>query len=333
MLASPVLAALRRRFSDARITFLLRRYLADVVDGGGWHDELRFWPQKRPKAGTEGARSLWDLAMHLRRERFDTALLLTNSFKSALTAYLAGIPRRVGYSREFRGWLLSDRLKPLRRAGRFVPTPMFGYYATVAEQIGCPVTDPCLRLGVTPAQEQAGAALQAHYGLAGGVRYAVINPGAAFGAAKCWLPERFAETCDRVQERLGWRAVIVGGPSEFALMDRIASACRRPPIRCQNPGTTLGSLKVLIRDAALLVCNDTGPRHYGNAFAVPTVTIFGPTHQEWTNTGYSGERKLQIAVPCGPCQLRVCPLDHACMKGITTEMVMEAIAAIAPKDR
>lgn len=326
VLASPVLAAVRDHFPSARITLLLRRYLADVVDGGDWHDQLRFWPDAKADGGPAG---LWWLVAEMRKQQFDAALLLTNSFKSALVAYLAGARRRVGYAREYRGWMLTDQLAPLKRGGKFVPTPMFGYYAAIAERIGCPVIDGRLRLGVTPAQEAAGTALQTHYGLGPGVRYAVINPGAAFGAAKCWLPERFAEVCDQIEHRLGWRAVIVGGPSEFALMRRIAEQCRKPPIVCANPGTTLGSLKVIIRDAALLVCNDTGPRHYGNAFGVPTVTIFGPTHQEWTDTGYAGERKLQIKVPCGPCQLRVCPLDHACMKRITPEMVMAAVERIA----
>ena len=107
-------------------------------------------------------------------------------------------------------------------------------------------------------------------------------------------------------------------------MREIASRTRQPVICCDQPGTTLGSLKQLIRDAALLVCNDTGPRHYGIALGTPTITIFGPTHQEWTDTGYPDEIKLQARVECGPCQLPKCPLDLRCMTNITTDMVMQA---------
>jgi heptosyltransferase-2 len=195
------------------------------------------------------------------------------------------------------------------------------------------VGDQQLRLGVSPEQEQEGTTLLARYGLerAGSSRsahgYAVINPGAAFGAAKCWLPERFAEVCDRLHDQGGLRCAIVGAPGELPLMRRIADLAKTQPIVFDNPPTTLGTLKVVIRDAALLVCNDTGPRHYGNAFGVPTVTIFGPTHQEWTRTGYAGETRLQAKVECGPCQLPRCPLDHRCMTQVTSGMVLDSALA------
>lgn len=322
VLATPVLAALRARFSSARIGYLLRRYVSEVVAGGGWHDREHYWPNA---AGMGGIFAQIGLIRELRRERYDLALLLTNSFRSALIVRSAGIPRRAGYDRDGRGWLLTDRLTPLKRAGKFIPAPILPYYCRLAEAIDCEVADRRVRLGVTEAQEAAGAELLRHYKLDDGRPYAVVNPGAAFGAAKCWLPERFAEICDRLGEELNHRAVIVGGPNEYPLMRNIASMTRTPAICCDAPGTTLGSLKVLMRSASLLVCNDTGPRHYGTAFGVPTVTIFGPTHQEWTDTDYDREIKIQIPVPCGPCQLPVCPLDLRCMTGVTTDLVMEKI--------
>ena len=170
--------------------------------------------------------------------------------------------------------------------------------------------------------------MKRHYGLDANTAYAVINPGAAFGASKCWLPERFAELCDRIQDELGLQAVIVGAPGEKPLMRHIAGLARGRLVCIDEPGTTLGSLKPLIRDATVLVCNDTGPRHYGSAFAVPTVTIFGPTHQQWTDTEYDREIKIQVAVDCGPCQLPICPLDLRCMTGVTTDMVMAAVNQI-----
>jgi len=326
VLASPVLAALRTHFCTATITYLLRRYVQEIVEGGGWHDERVFWP---PEAGARRTWQMFSLAAELRRRRFDTALLLTNSFRSAFVTWLAGIPRRVGYARDGRGWLLTDRLKPLRRAGVFVPSPVLPYYVRLAEHLGCGVADRRVRLGITPAQEEAGQELLRHYGLADGQPYAVINPGAAYGAAKCWLPERFAELCDRLPAEFGLQPVIVGNPrTEGALMQCIASLTRMPVVCCDRPPTTLGSLKVLIRQARLLVCNDTGPRHYGHAFGIPTVTIFGPTHQAWTDTDYTGEIKLQVPVECGPCQLKVCPLDHRCMTGLTTERVLRAVREV-----
>lgn len=322
VLATPVLAALRARFREARITYLLRRYVAEIVEGGGWHDDELFWepaPGRRPRPG------LLHLAGRIRAAQVDLALLLTNSFRSALAVWLGRARRRTGYARDARGWMLTDALRPARRDGAFVPMPMLDYYIALARRVGCPVTDRRLRLGISPRQEQAGRELQRRYGLEGRA-YAVINPGAAYGEAKCWLPQRFAEVCRWLATRAGLVCVLVGSPGEAALLRRICDQAGCPGVLCcDDPPTTLGSLKVLVRDARLLVCNDTGPRHYGNAFRVPTVTLFGPTFQEWTDTGYEGEIKLQVPVPCGPCMLRTCPIDHRCMTGLTTEMVLRAI--------
>lgn len=267
------------------------------------------------------------LAGRLRHERFDLALLLTNSFRSALVTWLARIPRRVGYARDARGWMLTDRLRPLKRDGAYVPSPVLRHYVELAARVGCQVADRKLRLGITEQQEQSGQELLRHYGLNGSA-YALVNPGAAFGAAKCWPAERFAEVCDRLHAEHGLRAVLIGAPGEVPLMRAIAERTRSKVVYCDQPGTTLGSLKVLVRQARLLVCNDTGPRHYGNAFDVPTVTIFGPTHQAWTDTGYAGEIKLQVPVECGPCQLRTCPLDLRCMTSLTVDMVMRAVQQV-----
>ncbi len=320
VMASPVLAALRAHYRSAQITYLMRPYVREIVDGCGWHDDERHWPTAR---GVSRQLGLLGLARQLARERYALALLFTNSFRSALTAWLARIPRRVGYARDGRSALLTDRLTPLKRDGRFVPAPILPYYCKLAETLGCAVPDRALRLGITAAQEAAGEKLQQHYGLTAR-RYALINPGAAFGASKCWLPERFAELCDRLWRTRGLLPVVVGAPNEVPLMRAIAGQVTTRVVCCDDPGTTLGSLKVLVRDAAILVCNDTGPRHYGKAFNIPTVTIFGPTHQAWTDTDYADEIKLQVDVECGPCQLKKCPLDLRCMTRMSTDQVYDA---------
>ncbi len=325
VLATPIFAAMRERWPRAHIAYLVRRYVGDIVEGGGWHDAAMFWPGKceSPRRG------LLSLAREIRNGGFDLGVLLTNSFRSALALRLGGVRRRAGYARDARSFFLTHRLYAPKENGKFTPHPMLDYYSRLVESVGCPVTDRRLRLGVTPEQERQGADVKAAHGFGDGLRpYAVINPGAAFGAAKCWLPERFSRVCEEVAERWNMLPVVVGAPGEAPLMRAIARGAQTRVICCENPGTTLGSLKPIIRDAALLVCNDTGPRHYGNAFNVPTVTIFGPTFQEWTDTDYAGETKLQVKVDCGPCMLRSCPIDHRCMKGVTEDMVLSAADAL-----
>lgn len=329
VLATPVLAALRAHFTRARITYLLRPYVTEIVDGSGWYDELVTWPNGK---GLRRELQIGTMVRRLRQSKFDLALLLTNSFRSAFAVWRAGARRRTGYARDGRTWLLNDRLRPLKRHGEFVPRSVLDSYSDLAQHLGCPVTDRHLRLPITPAQESAGRQLQEHYHLNNGRRYAAINVGAAFGAAKCWLPERFAATCERLAAEQNLQPVLVGAPHEAALLRRIADLATTDVTCCVEPGTTLGSLKVLVRDAAVLVCNDTGPRHYGLAFDVPTVTIFGPTHQEWTDTDYTGEIKLQARVECGPCQLKTCPIDLRCMHGVTVDHVLTAVAAVREQD-
>ncbi len=324
-LASPVLAALRARWPAAQIVYLLRGYVREVIDGCGWHDACVEWPAHR------GWRREWRtlaLGRRLRDEPFDAALLLTNSFRAALLARWARIPRRVGYARDGRAWLLTHRVVPERAGGRFVPAPITPYYAKLAGRLGCPVDDLRLRLGVSPEQERSAARARAAWGLSVAQPYAVVNPGAAFGAAKCWPAERFAELCDRLGAQEGLSPVLVGAPGERPLLSAIERAAKRPVLGVDPAGLTLGGLKALIRDAALLVCNDTGPRHFGVAFSRPTVTIFGPTDPRWTETGSLCEIPVRVSVPCGPCQLPRCPLDHRCMTGVTTDMVMDAVRRV-----
>jgi heptosyltransferase-2 len=93
-------------------------------------------------------------------------------------------------------------------------------------------------------------------------------------------------------------------------------------------GVSIGALKELVRQSAMMVCNDTGPRHFAAAFDVPTVTLFGPTDPVWAETYSANERIVRVDVPCGPCQLKKCPIDHRCMRELSTEMVLEAVAAL-----
>ncbi|MCA9244025.1 MAG: lipopolysaccharide heptosyltransferase II [Phycisphaerales bacterium] len=320
VLATPALRALRAGAGEARIDYLLRPYLRDVLDGSRLNDGEYHWSTAK---GLSRLSEDATLARKLSTEKYDTAILFTNSWRSALLTRAARIPRRVGYAREARGWLLTDKLYHMRENGRFVPSPITPDYARLVEQLGISVNDRKLRLDVTDAHEGAAAQLRAHYDMAP-KRYAVINPGGAFGAAKLWLPDRFAAVCDGLHADHGLKSVIVGAPREADLLRDISSRAASRPVPLIDPPTTLGSLKAIIRDAAIMICNDTGPRHYANAFDTPTVAVFGPTHQEWTDTGYAGEIKLQIPVDCGPCQKKTCPLDHRCMTGLTADMALQA---------
>jgi heptosyltransferase-2 len=370
-MATPILRAIRNRFADARITFLMEPNLRDLVRGGDWMDDCIEWPIKERR--TLLHKEYRRLVRGLRRRRIEWAVVLPNSFRSALIARMAGVRRRIGYDRDGRGFLLTDRIpvknrrggmgrrQPARggsasvaaggmgkrqlardgsalvaasppepanppvQPGPFIPMPLVEYYADLAEAIGCERPGDRLELFTTPDCDQAVEEKLTSLGIAQPRPLIVISPGAKYGAAKCWLPDRFAAVADRFIETANAAVAVTCGPGEEPIARSIGSYMRKPGYIFDNPRLTLGELKSLIRRCDLLICNDAGPRHFAKAFDVPVVTIFGPTHPEWTATTYPKERIVRIDVDCGPCQQRVCPLQHLkCITGVTVDAVFEA---------
>ena len=153
VMATPALRALREHFPDAHISYLLRRYVKPIYTGMPWADQLITYRTGKTKA--KAGKGTFDLAARLRAGRFDLAILLPNSFKSALLCKLAGIDRIVGYERDGRGFLLSDKLLPVKERGKFIPTPIVKYYMGVAHYLGSKHKDLKLQLFVTESEKRA----------------------------------------------------------------------------------------------------------------------------------------------------------------------------------
>lgn len=322
VLATPALRAIRMQFPAAYIAALVKPPFREILSGGDWTDDVVVWPvgKTRPRR----RRGFLGLAQELREKQFDTAVLLTNSFRSALLARLAGIRRRVGYDRDGRGLLLTDKLLPDKSNGKYVPIPMVRYYNAVARYLGARELPTCLELFTTPEEEATVQGLLDRHGVRSDQPTIVVNPGASFGTAKCWPPERFGEVADGLIEAFDAAVFISCGPKERDVAHAVSAAMRRKAIVLDQPILSLGPLKALVRRSSLLVTNDTGPRHFGIAFGVPVVTLFGSTDSAWTQTDYALERQVAVKVHCSPCMKRVCPTDHRCMTRITAPMVVEA---------
>lgn len=321
VMATPALMAIRRRFPQARIVHLMRPYVSDVLSGAGLADEVMFWPDR----GHPGApRGMLSLLKRIRRERFDLGVLLTNSFRSAMTVRLGGVGRRVGYARDGRSWLLTERLAPHRRNGHFVPTPALDYYNEIARSLGCEDIGDQMVLATSAADE---AVIDRRLAEGGeGSPLVVLNPGANYGAAKCWPPEHYARLADGLRDRFGARVVASLSPKERWIAERLKATIRRPMEIFIDPPLGLGPLKALIRRCRLLITNDTGPRHFAAAFGVPVITIFGSSDPAWTETRYAKERIVKLQLDCQPCMERTCPLKHhRCMKDLSADMVLEKV--------
>jgi len=330
-MATPTLRAIRKRFPAAHISYLLRRYVKDIYGGMPWADQLITYRTGKTRA--KAGKGFFDLANRLRRGKFEMAILLPNSFKTALVCKMAGIDRIVGYERDGRGFLLTDKLLPVKEKGKFVPTPIVKYYLGIAHYLGSTHRDLRLQLFVTEHERREAAEVLSRARLDPDIErpagkglppLVMLNPGAQYGAAKCWLPEHFAKLADRSHDELGATVVLRAAPRERPIVEAIHRHLTHPVIDLSLHGITLGSLKEIVRRCDLMITNDTGPRHIAAAFDVPVVTVFGPTHPEWKEIYFTKERKISVPVFCGPCQKKTCPLDHRCMIRVTPGMVYDA---------
>lgn len=293
-MATPALRLLRDRLPGAYLAGLARPAVADLLAGTPLVDEILV----ERASGMMGRKHA---AARVRALRFDTAVLLTNSFSTALVARLAGVPRRVGYDRDGRGMLLTRRLRapewpgstPVRR--RWAPVPAVVYYfAAAAAALGDPppdlgaAADPLallpsgarLELPLNEADVADADSVLGRAGVGASEALAVLNPGAN-NPAKRWPAERFGALAGWLSDRHGLRVLVNTGPGE----EEVGHAVRQHApgvVVLGEHGQTLGSLKALLARARVLVTNDTGPRHLAAAFGTPTVALFGPTDSRWT---------------------------------------------------
>jgi heptosyltransferase-2 len=328
VMATPALRAIRQHFANAYLIGVLKPYVAGVLDGLTWLDRLIFRDTQGP-----WSRRMPVVIGDLRRERPDLAILFTNSFRSGLMAYLGGCRRRVGFARDGRSSLLTDRLEPVRDAdGNLIPSPLIESYNRLAVHVGCPQPGYQMELGTTYRNERAVDALWQRLALAARPEVICFNPGAAYGSAKHWPVDYFAALAQLLVDRRGSGVLVLSGPSEQPAAQEIVRRAQRPSVHslADHP-LSVGLTKACVRRADLLITTDSGPRHFAAAFGRPVVTLFGPTHIAWTETYYPQAVHLQKKVECGPCQLRICPLDHRCMKWLTPAEVFSAAQELLAK--
>ncbi len=309
-MASGVLRVVRRRLPGAHIAWACRPYASGLLEAMPWKDEVLL----------EGSGRL-DLVRRLRRGAFDTALLLPSSFGSALEAWAAAIPRRVGLDLNGRGLLLTDRVAPFREGGKVVPVYMGRLYARLGgvllgEELAS--SGPCLE-PPAPAQEKA-ATLWRELGLEG-KRVVGLVPGASYGSSKCWPPGHFKALAGALEAE-GLTPILLHGPGEEALV----SAIGLDPPSVLGPGKVgLDLLPSVLGRCTAVVTNDTGPRHVAEALGVKTFVLLGPMDRRYTESGSAHVRVLQEAVDCHPCNLRLCPIDHRCLERLEPQRVLAAI--------
>jgi lipopolysaccharide heptosyltransferase II len=328
VMAIPALEALRRAFPDGEIATLARPAVADLYRGQKWTNrvlEFDFHGRHRGWFGRER------LAAELRCQRFDIALLLQNAFEAAWLVWRAGIPERVGYAREGRRLLLTKAIP--------VPPPQAldamhesRYFLGLLRHAGWTDSDaeiPAAGIEVTQAARDAAEQTLLQAGARLGSWRCAVAPGAAYGAAKCWLPERFAALADRLISQCDADVIFFGTPAETEIVSRIAAAMSRPAITLVGK-TSLRDLPGLLSACSAFIGNDSGAMHVAAAVGLPVVGIFGPTDPVRTAPLTRQFTLIQEPVSCSPCFLRACPIDHRCMTRIQVDRVFEAAQVLRP---
>ena len=315
----PALRAVRCGLpDDTRLSLLVKPWVSPLFEKDPDLDEIITY-----SAEFRGVAGKFRLAKELRKRGFCLAVLFQNAFDAALLAYLAGIPQRIGYSRDGRRFLLSH---PVAFDAAAKKLHHIDYYLELIKRAGFPVRDrtPWIFLGLEE-RLRARALLKV-------LRRPVIamNPGATYGSSKRWLPERFGEVASRIINELNGSVVLLGGPTETGIAGEILESLpsdNRHSLLNLAGATSLRELIGVISEADLLLTNDSGPMHIGYAVGTPLVAIFGSTSPELTGPVGASDVIIKKSVPCAPCFDRECRKnDLACMDLITSAEVFSALS-------
>ncbi len=318
VLTTPALGGLREARPGTKVVVAANPAVAELFRLHPDVDEIVVYDRRGAHRGAVG---MARMARVLRRQRFDAALLLQNAFDAALLAFLAGIPARMGYARDARRLLLT-RAVPVTE--EILSLHHAEYYLRLLSELGLPRPQrPALRLRVSEEERQAMRSRLLDEGASEGRPILGINPGATFGSAKRWFPERFAAVADALAEEWGASVVLMGSVPEMPLAAEVEAAMGRRPVNLAGR-TTVRELMALLSLCSFLVTNDSGPMHVAAAFRVPQVAIFGPTDWRATSPWTPLAKIVRVDVDCSPCRKRECDRGHECMVGVTADMVVSA---------
>ena len=321
VMSLPAIRALHGRFPEAEIAVLARPWVADLyARETAVHRVIPY----DAKPGFRGLGRKLRTASALRPEKFDCAILLQNAFEAAAIAWLAGIPRRIGYNRDGRGALLTDAI-PVPQPGE-IPRHERFYYLEMLRRAGLIVEaaeSNEVRLEGAEAAASKGTRRFAQRDIAPPV--IGLSPGAAYGTAKRWLPERFAEAALEVARSQRGSVVLFGSASERELCETVAQGIRAGGVAaCNLAGhTTLSEFIELAAACCVFLTNDSGAMHIASALGVPTVAVFGATDDSTTGPTGRLARVVREPVECSPCLLRECPIDHRCMTRVAARRVAD----------
>lgn len=317
VMATPVLADIRAHFKGARITAMCQANVAPLLEQDPNIDEIYAfhkpsgWLHRQPRR---------DIIKALRAGHYDFGVLLTNSFSSAWWFWRGRVKHRVGFATNLRSFLLTDAIPfpNTRDCQHLVMT-----YKSLLEGYGIPLSDTAPRLYLKEQEIQDARELLRPYGITREHILVGVNPGAAYGSAKCWLPSRFRQVTMRLLEDPAVRVVYFGDRNSVSLVKDIASTLDDRVVNLAGK-TDIRQLMALIQLCSVMLTNDSGPMHIAASLGTPLVALFGST-SDVTTGPYRTGTVIHKHVSCSPCHRRVCPIDFKCMTHIEVEEVYQQL--------
>jgi len=323
VLSTPVIRAMRQAYPDAYIAMLVASAAREVVDGSPLIDEVIVLDKE---AKHSGWLKTLRFARLLRNKKFELALILHPTNRVHLLAFLAGIPKRVGYNRKM-GFLLTERIAHEKQSGR---KHELEYNLDLVRYLGIEPKDKSLFMQVSSEAQGLADAMLKDAGIAGSDRLLAIHP-AASCPSKIWPKDRFAQVADALVEKYGFKVVIVAGPKDVSVASEVASLMRNPSVNLAGK-TSLAQLAGILKECKLFISNDSGPVHVASAVGTPVISIFGRSQKglapsRWGPVG-EDDRFLHKDVGCIECLAHNCINGFECLGAITVEDVLNMVDLI-----
>lgn len=326
VMATPILADLRNHWKDAKITAMCQNPIGHVLLNDPNIDAI--YNFNRPNGWIHKLHR-YDIIDSLQEGKYDLGVLLTNSFSSALWFMRGKVQNRVGFASGLRSLLLNKAVDfPKNKETQHQVIT----YKLLLQPLGIPLSLTPPKLYISPKEKEDAHQFLKLLGINLEKNIIVgINPGAAFGTAKCWPPERFESVTRQLLENPEVIVLYFGDASGTSLINDICKSL--PPERVINLAgrTTLRELIALINSCSIILTNDSGPMHIAAALGVPLLALFGSTNEVKTGP-YPQGKVIHKHVECSPCYKRICPIDFRCMKRISVDEVYTELKSMIEQD-
>jgi heptosyltransferase-2 len=312
ILTLPAVASIRATYPGSHIAVLVKPWVADIYKLFSDVDEIIIYENK-----FDSPAGVFRLAQKLREKKFDAAILLQHAIEAAIIALSAGIPLRAGYDSDGRGFLLTHSV---RRTREIKNVHQIDYYLEMVKSLGCISVDRDMHLETKINLTDARNVLRKYVSETKNPLIG-IAPGATYGPAKKWFPDRFAAVADRLGQMYAAQVIIMGGRADGETAQEVRKFAHTELIDLAGKTSLLEAI-YLISQCRLFISNDSGLMHVAGALNVPTIAIFGSTNPVTTAPVGNKSVVVRREVSCSPCLKKTCPTDFRCMSMISVEDVL-----------